>query len=247
MNTLLSGAFLDYLKECYDEMFGVGMSESVNEALLPTTVKYFGTNAMVNPSVYTAVVIIGAMLLFALIVRVFVIPKFSNDNPGKLQILLESFVGYFDKSSRESVHSQANFVGPYALTASAFIALTTLAELFGLRPAMADVNMCLSMGLTTFLIINICGFRKKGFVGRLKRFSNPINIITDLSVPLSLSFRLFGSITSGFIIMELVHSMIFTVFVIPAGVSVITTFFHAAIQSYLFGTLTNVFVSEAIE
>ncbi len=244
MNTMLSGAFIEYIKDCYEEMFGGGLSESVSEAMLPDEVNYLGM--LVNPSVYTGIFVIAIMLIFALIVRIFFIPKFK-DQPGKLQMILEMFVGYFDKSSRESIHGHATFVGPYTFTAATFIALSTLAELLGLRPAMADINMCLAMGLTTFIVINICGFKQKGFVGRMKRFANPINIITDISVPLSLSLRLFGSIMSGFIIMELIHSMVFTVFVIPAAISVITTFFHAAIQSYLFATLTNVFVGEAIE
>lgn len=244
MNSMLQSKFADYFKRCYEELFGGGMGGAVNEALEPAKVEFLGIS--VNPSVFTGMICAALLIIAALIIRIFVIPKFK-DKPGKFQAVLESFVGYFKGVSDEKTGRFSDFVAPYTLTAAAFIAVTTLAELFGARPALADINMCLALGFTTFIVINICGFREKGIGGRLKRYINPINIITDVSVPISLSFRLFGSIMSGFIIMELVHSVIYTAIAVPAVVSVITTFFHAAIQSFLFAMLTNVFVGEAVE
>jgi len=71
--------------------------------------------------------------------------------------------------------------------------------------------------------------------------------LTDISIPLSLSLRLFGSITSGFIITEFIYSSIYTSIALPAAVAVITTLFHALIQSFLFASLTIMFVGEAVE
>ena len=243
-NFLSSFNIFSYLKEQFEAAFSGTLSETVNHALDPETVDFLGI--AVNPSFYTALIVSVVLILFAAAMRIFVIPKFKKI-PGKFQILLETFVSYFDKSSVSAVHRHANFIGPYVLTAATFIALSTLVELIGLRPALASINTCFAMGITTFILINLCGVRQNGVVKRIARFKNPINIITDMSVPLSLSLRLFGSIMSGFIIMELVYSVVYLSFVLPAAVSVITTFLHALVQSYLFATLTNIFVGEAVE
>lgn len=243
MFSVLCSKFTEYLSKMFKEAFGGGLGDSVREALEPETVNFLGLQ--VNPSLFTAFGVTAVLLIFAVIVRFAVIPRFKKI-PGRFQMILEGMVSFFDKSSESQVHKHASFVGPYTFTAAVFIALGTLVELFGFRPAFASINTCFAFGIMTFIVINICGFKQKGVL-RLKRYLNPINIMTDISVPLSLSLRLFGAIMSGFIIMELVYTMVFTSFVLPAGVAVITTLFHAGIQSYLFATLTNIFVSEAIE
>lgn len=217
----------------------------VEEALYPELRNFFGFG--VTDGLITGYLVTALLLIFAAAVRIFAVPKFTVGVPGKLQSLLEWFVSYFDKASTNAAHRHASFLGPYMFTSAAFIALTTLVELIGLRPAFSTINACLAFGLSTFIIIQICGAREHGFLRRVKRVLNPINIITDISVPLSLSLRLFGAVTSGFIIMELLYATIYTSFAIPALASVVTTLFHALIQAYLFSTLTSVFVGEAVE
>jgi len=243
MQAMLSGKFAEFLREQYKEAFGGSMSDSVNEALNPEAVSLFGLK--VNPAIYTAFAVTAALLVICVLLRVFVIPKFKN-RPKGVQLFLEGLVGYFDKTAASSLHRHGSFVGPYVFTAATFIALSTLVELIGMRPAFSSINACFAFGLTTFIIINISGFREHK-LGRFGRYKNPINILTDTSVALSLSLRLFGSITSGFIITELIYTSVFTSLVLPVGVAVMTTLFHAAIQSYLFAALTIMFVQEAVE
>lgn len=260
MFSLLSGKFLDFLREQYQEAFGGSLGESIKEAIEPETINFLGVQ--VNPSLFTALGVTVFMLICAVLIRIFVIPRFKK-NPKGLQLILEYLVGIFDKSA-SVIHKQGGFVGMYIFTASVFIALGTLVELLGFRPAFADINTCFSMGIMTFLIINFCSIREKSLFGRMERYFilafrkktngkfffpiiNPINVLSDLVVPLSLSLRLFGSITSGFIIMELVYAFLFTSFVVPSMVAVITTLFHALIQAFIFSTLTVIFVGEAME
>lgn len=229
-------------------MFGFMLAESVGErlaeALLPEPVRLFG-DLSVNPSYFTAVGVTLFLILVAALIRIFFIPKFK-EVPSAFQLFLESIVNFFDKLAHDTAHDTANFVGPYIFTAAVYICIGTLVELFGIRPAFADINTCISMGFMTFVIINFFGAKKKKW-RRATRYLNPINIMTDLAVPVSLSIRLFGSIVSGLLIMELVYSYIAMSFAIPAVLSVITTLFHALIQAYIFATLTSLFVGEAIE
>lgn len=221
------------------------VKERLTEALLPEKIKIFG-NLHVGPSMFTALGVTAVILIICVILRLTVIRKLSNV-PKKPQMVLESIINFFDKLARETTHEYSGFIGPYIMAAASFICLSTLVELLGFRPAMSDINTCFAFGIATFLVIHFFGVRKKGFSHRAKRLLNPINIITDIAVPISLSFRLFGSIVSGMLIMELIYSYIALSFVLPAFVSVITTLFHALIQSYIFITLTSLFVGEAIE
>lgn len=222
------------------------LGKVVNEALYPALRKVFGGG--VTDGFITAVIVSAFMLIFAAVLRIFVIPKFKAEGtPSKMQMFLEGVVTYFDNNSKNILHKKPNFLGLYMFTTAAFIALTTLTEFFGMRPTFSTLNGCVAFGLSTFILIQIEGLINRGLGRRSKRLLNPINILTDLSVPLSLSLRLFGSVTSGFIIMEILYSIPYTSVIVPALGAIVTTLFHASIQSYLFSTLTGVFVGEAVE
>lgn len=218
------------------------VNERLTETLSPEKVNLFGTGIMVNPSFFTALAVSAILIVVAIILRLTVIRNLK-DVPGKVQTILEMFVGGFEKMA-EGKYS--GFVGGYIAIMAIYIGVGTLVELLGFRPIMADLNACIAMGVSTFGLIFFFGFKANG-KRRLKHYLNPINIVTDLAVPVSLSFRLFGSIMSGLLITELVYSFVFTSFVVPVIVSVITTLFHALIQAYIFATLSTLFIAEATE
>ncbi len=223
----------------------VSVGKRLTEALLPEKIKIVG-NLYVGPSMFTAFGITLVLLIVCIILRITVIRKLRVV-PKKPQMILELMVNYFDKTSKETAYEYAGFMGPYIMVAAIYIAISTLVELLGIRPALGDINGCIALGILSFIAIHYFGLRKQGFPRRAKRLLNPINIITDIAVPVSLSFRLFGSIVSGLLITELIYSYIHLSFVLPVLVSLITTIFHAVVQAYIFITLTSLFVYEAIE
>jgi F-type H+-transporting ATPase subunit a len=86
----------------------------------------------------------------------------------------------------------------------------------------------------------------KGFFDPVP-FLAPLNIIGELANPVSLSFRLFGNILSGVIIMGLIYQALG--FISP----LVTPVFHAyfdvfsgLIQTFIFIMLTMVFISGAM-
>lgn len=245
MYSLLGGKFTDFWRDQFSDAFSGGLGHAVDEAINPDPVSFFGLE--VNPALYTAIIISAIIIVFAIILRVFVIPRFKK-NPKGLQLILESMIGYFDRSAVNTLHKKhGGFVGPFIFTMAMFIASGTLIELVGLRPAFSSINTCFASGIAAFIVINICGYREKK-LKRIKRYvPNILNLMSDIAVPLSLSLRLFGSIMSGFIIMELLYSTVFLSFAIPSAVAIITTFFHAVLQAYLFATLSVIFTQEAIE
>ena len=206
---------------------------------------------VVNGSVFSGFVVVVLLLLGALILRLTIIRHWKTTPTGG-QMFLEWLVSFFDKSADEMTEEYSGMMGPYTLGAAAYICCGVLIELVGLRPAIADLGACFALALCSFLFIHTLGFARKK-ARRLLHFVNPINIITDLAVPVSMTFRLFGSILSGMVIMEMIYIIAEELWifilpaVLPAVLTPLFTLFHALIQSYVFASLTLTFVQEAIE
>lgn len=203
----------------------------------------------VTDTMVSAFITMLVLVIFALVVRVFFIPRWRKDDSriSGFRLFIESMVNMFDSSANEQTVEYGGFVGPFYFSCAAFIALGTLMEMTGLRPPTSDLNAALALGLLSFVLIAFFGFHKKK-AKRLLHYCNPINIVSDAVVPISLALRLFGSVFSGYVIMHLIYSLpIFARIALPAAASVIFTIFHALIQSYIFMFLSMNFIGEAIE
>ena len=202
----------------------------------------------VNPAVISAFSVTGIIFVFALIVRIFFIPKFT-EIPGRFQLLLEQAVGIFDGLAESNSPGRHKFLSAYVFTAGTYIFIGTLFELLGVMaptteggavtlPApLADINGAISMGVFSYCVIlsgGVAGNRIKGVLNTLK----------DFSLPISMSFRLFGALLSGALVTELVYYYITTSFVIPIFVAVMFTMLHALIQAYVLTMLTALFYGE---
>ena len=89
----------------------------------------------------------------------------------------------------------------------------------------------------------------KGFLEPVP-FLLPINIVGELATPVSLSFRLFGNILGGTIIMGLVYAMFPKIVIflgIPAALHCYFDVFAGALQAFIFVMLSMTFVSNAMD
>lgn len=210
----------------------------MREALFPEDVNFLGIG--VSPSFYTALFVTGVLLLFAVIVRIFVIPRFKKV-PGKFQLLLETLVGFFEKLAKGNSPFHNAFLGAYIFSAGLFVFFGTFAELFGLRAVMGDLNACAVMGFMSYGVILVGGLvhnGRRGFFGALK----------DFSLPISMTFRLFGAIIGGVLVTELIYvafSVMSKTVVLPVFVAVMFTLMHAVVQTYILTLLTSMFFGEA--
>ena len=130
-----------------------------------------------------------------------------------------------------------------------YIFVGTLFELFGFQavavtgasvalPApLSDVNAAISLGVLSYLVILSGGIAGNGLRGVGMT-------LKDFSLPLSMSFRLFGALLSGLLVTELVYHYIALSFVLPVIVGVLFTLLHALIQAYVLTMLTSLFYGE---
>ncbi|MBQ2307499.1 MAG: F0F1 ATP synthase subunit A [Clostridia bacterium] len=212
-------------------------------------ISFFGLE--VNPGLISAYVVTGVLLLAALLIRLIAVPRFKTV-PGKFQALIEKGVDLFSGMAKNNSPHRTGFIAAYIFSAGTYIFFGTLFEMFGIQavttrgrsvalPApLADINGALAMGFLTFTMILLAGLvanGPKGFFRALK----------DFSLPISMSFRLFGALLSGLLVTELVYYSLALSFVLPALVGVVFTLLHAVIQAYVLTTLASIFYGEAVE
>lgn len=200
-------------------------------------------------------VIIVLLLLF----RIFALPKFDEDSPGGLQNVLELCVETMEKFTAGAVGAKAAVtLSPYMFSLAMFMLGCAMTELLGLRAPTSDLTCTFSMGLITFALLNIYGFKKKGFGGRLKSMGGaipamrpvmiPLKAVSDISVPVSLACRLFGNMLGGMLVMELLKGVLGGFATgLPAIAGLYFNLFHPMIQIYIFITLSLTFIDEAME
>lgn len=120
------------------------------------------------------------------------------------------------------------------------------------RAITADLNTSLALTMIVFVLINFLGIKEAGF-GYFKRyfnFSSPINafvgileLISETIVRiLSFTFRLFGNIFAGEVILAVMLSLAGFI-VLPF---LLFEVFVAFIQAFVFMILTMVFISSAV-
>ena len=205
----------------------------------------------VNPGLISAYVVTGILILLALICRLFVIPKFTVI-PGKGQLLLDEAVGLFDGMAKGNSPHRNKFLGAYIFTAGSYICLSTIFEMLGLQavtttgasvalPApLSDINGAIAMGVMSYGVILIGGLISAGLGGFF-------HALKDFSLPISMSFRLFGALLSGALVTELVYYYMALSFVLPVIVGVLFTVIHALIQAYVLTMLVSTFYGESTE
>lgn len=214
-----------------------------------TKVNLFGL--AVNPGLISAFTVTGILTVFAVIIRIFVIPRFT-EIPGKFQLALEAAVKYFSGLAKSNSPSHNGFLGAYVFAAGVYVAVSTLFELLGLQvvatngssatlPApLADINGAIAMGFMSYGVILVSGI----IFGKVR---GAVNALKDFSLPISMSFRLFGALLSGALVTELVYHYMPLSFVLPAIVAVLFTLLHAIIQTYVLTMLVSVFYGESTE
>ena len=211
-------------------------------------------------------VILAAVTVISLLAT-----RHMRERPGKFQNVIETGVEYLDnyfagilgkKESRKNLL----FLG------SLFIFIifgnyTGLIPGAGLtdywKAPTSSLSVTLGLSIITFFYLQGSSIHARGFLGYLKRFISPIAIMLPLLLldefikPASLALRLFGNIFGGMIVVELwmylmewlsafVSSVPFmrAVFVLP--LNAFFDIFEPVIQTYIFVTLTMVFLSKGI-
>ncbi|ACM04862.1 F0F1 ATP synthase subunit A [Thermomicrobium roseum] len=129
----------------------------------------------------------------------------------------------------------------------------TLVPLF--RPPSADLNMTLAMALISYVAFQVAGISAHGVWGRIKHMANPpfllpIEIISELSRIVSLSFRLFGNIFAGETLLTVMYGIANAIKITVVGLVIPVIFLYLEvlfgfIQALIFAVLTLIYIALA--
>ncbi len=215
-------------------------------------VNLFGREVGITETIRNTWIIMGFLIFLAILVRVS-IHKFS-EIPKGMQNFAESVVEMFTNFLKSTMGEHNVGFTPYFMGLFMFLLCANLMGLFGFRPPTADIATTFALAMITFTMIHGFGIAKKGIKTYIKGYFEPvpflfpINLIGELAVPISLSFRLFGNILGGSIIMALYYSIpyFFVKIGIPAVLHIYFDVFAGVLQSFIFVMLSMVFISNAI-
>jgi len=194
-------------------------------------------------------IVIGLLIIFGIFTR-----RNRGLRPGPLQVAGELFVSAFYKLTEDALDRE--MTKKYAPLICALFMFLLLSNWLGIIPHLQeptrDLNTPLSLGLMGFIIANYAGIKAKGLKNYLKAYCEPIffmmplNVIGELSKVVSISFRLFGNIMGGAIIILVVSYLTYSI-VIPPLLNAFFGLFVGTIQAFVFTMLTLVYISVQIK
>ena len=204
-------------------------------------------------------ILIVMLLMLGLAIAANRTMKHAKAIPEGFQNVLEIMVEKLDAMVYGTMGKVAapKFVN-YISTIFVFILMSNISGLFGLRPPTADYGTTLALGLITFALIHITQFKNlppkqiwKDMCSPLPPWLPiwfPINLISEIAVPISLSLRMFANVLSGTVMMALVYGLLGKIAIIwPAALHVYFDLFSGAIQTYVFCMLTMTYISQNYE
>ena len=174
--------------------------------------------------------------------------------PESMQVFGELLVSNLYKLTEDALDKEmAKKYGPLICALFLFLLVSNwLGIVPHLDEPTKDLNTPLSLGLMGFVIAHVAGIRKKGFKNYVSEYFQPIffmaplNIIGEFAKIVSISFRLFGNIMGGSIIILVVSYLTYSI-LLPPFLYAFFGMFVGTIQAFVFTMLTVVYISVQVK
>ena len=174
--------------------------------------------------------------------------------PKPIQALGELIVSLLYELTEDALGK--DLAKTYAPLICALFMFLLLSNWLGIIPHLEeptkDLNTTLGLGIMGFVIAHYAGIKSKGFKEYVKEYFQPIffmmplNLIGELAKIVSISFRLFGNIMGGSIIILVVSYLTYSV-VLPPFLYAFFGLFVGTIQAFVFTMLTVVYISVQVK
>lgn len=174
--------------------------------------------------------------------------------PGRLQNVMETIVDAMYELLNNTMGEHGRKFFPLIATLGLFILASNLIGVIpGFESPTANINTTAAMAVVVFVSTHVVGVRTHGlkyfkqFVGPvlwLAPLMMPIEIISHISRPLSLTVRLFGNIMGEDIVLGVVLLLVPLLIPLPVFVLMI---FTSVIQTLVFMLLAMMYIAGAME
>lgn len=174
--------------------------------------------------------------------------------PGQTQNVMEVIIGGFDGLLNETMGENGRKFFPLVATIGLFILFSNLLGIIpGFESPTSNINTNAAMAIVVFLSTHVVGLKEHGlkyfkqFLGPvwwLIPLMLPIEVISHISRPLSLTFRLFGNIKGEDIVLLVVLFLVPWFVPLPVFILMI---FTSLVQTLVFMLLTMMYIAGAME
>jgi F-type H+-transporting ATPase subunit a len=202
--------------------------------------------------VWTSLLAAAIVMTLGLVMR----RKVTSGVPGKLQLIWELLVEQVSDLAASAIGPEGlPFVG-MGLTIGLFILVCNWLAFIPsgdpgfIAPPTGDVNLPLALALIVFFTVHYNSVKARGVGGYFKHYAQPyaaltpINIIEEITKPITLTFRLFGNIFSGVLMISVIVTLI-PPYLSWIGLAIWKPFdelFIGAIQAFIFALLTIMYL-----
>jgi F-type H+-transporting ATPase subunit a len=220
------------------------------------TRKIFGLTIDVD-IVWSTLAAGAIVLLLGFILRA----KVTSGVPGKLQLFWETLVGQAQSLADSAIGPEGRPIVPLAVVIFLMILICDYMELIPsghspeyLPAPTSDVNLPAAMAVFVVILVHRASIKARGFRGYLRHYLQPykiflpINIIEEITKPITLTFRLFGNVFSGGLMISVMVALL-PIYVVPIGEIIWKPFdvlFIGALQAYIFALLTVIYFGMAM-
>jgi F-type H+-transporting ATPase subunit a len=191
--------------------------------------------------------------LFIIVLFAMLRPRLSADNPGKFQHTFELIYDFLNGQTEEQLgHHGMRYMGYFGTLFIFILFMNLIGVVPGFESPTMNPSVPAGCAVATFIYYNLVGIQANGILKYLAHFAGPmwwmaplmipIEIISHLARPLSLTIRLYANMYAGEQVTMVFLSL--TYFLVPAvfmGLHV----FVSLLQAYIFMLLTMMYVAGA--
>ncbi|NLY50048.1 MAG: F0F1 ATP synthase subunit A [Firmicutes bacterium] len=196
----------------------------------------------------TNTVVMSTILSAFVAVMALVSTRRLQDVPGGLQNALETVVEMLEGLVVDNMGERGREYAPFIGALFLYILLSNwMGSIPGLAAPTSDINTTAGLAVVVLLANHFYGLKKKG-MAYLHHFLEPmpfflpLNLLEEISKPLSLAFRLFGNITGEHIVIAVLGFIVPLIAPVPM---LLFGLFTGLIQALVFTMLAMVYLTQA--
>ena len=173
--------------------------------------------------------------------------------PRGWQNVIEMVVEGLQAQMKGTMGKGGMFLAPFIISLFMFLLVSNW---LGLIPGMAsptnDLNTTLGLALLVIVMVHVLGVARKGghYIGHFFK-PTPIfvisNAIEEIAKPITLSFRLFGNILAGEILIIILLKLMPIWMPVPSVIWLAFSIFIGAVQAFIFTMLSMAYFANAVK
>lgn len=204
--------------------------------------------------------VLSTIIIVVVLCIVFILLSFKIKKVDPLQktpLWLVPFMMLVDMINtfiKQNIGKRWKSFSPWFLSIAIFIFISNISAVFLLENPTSYIMITLALALSSFFVIQGAGVASNGVLGYLKGFLDPnpvmlpMNLISEISLPISLCLRLFGNIISGSVIALLIKGFAgWAAIPIMPVINIVFDIGFGLIQTAVFVVLSIIFTSMKIK